>query len=79
MIETVIEVNPDVERIQEMLSGLSRERIKEVSDFIAFLAEKERKHQAFVEETLAAEADPDYVVCNSAKELMEAILNADDD
>ncbi|MBF0520853.1 MAG: hypothetical protein HQK92_14170 [Nitrospirae bacterium] len=79
MIETVTELNPEIERIKEMLPGLSSERIREVSDFIAFLAEKERKHQAFVEETLAAEADPDYVVCNSAKELMEAILNADDD
>ncbi|QWR78106.1 hypothetical protein [Candidatus Magnetomonas plexicatena] len=79
MIDTAIDVNPDVERIHEMLAALSVERIKEASDFIAFLAEKERKHQAFVEETLAAEAEPDYVICNSAEELMEAIFNADDD
>ncbi|QWR78105.1 hypothetical protein [Candidatus Magnetomonas plexicatena] len=74
MIETVIDVNPDVERISEMLAALSVERIKEASDFIAFLAEKERKHQAFVEETLANEKEP-AIRFKTAEEAFNAIFD----
>ncbi|QWR78103.1 hypothetical protein [Candidatus Magnetomonas plexicatena] len=75
MIETAIDVNPDVERIHEMLAALSVERIKEASDFIAFLVEKERKHQAFVEETLAAEQRGEYYTFETVEEAMDAIRN----
>ena len=75
MIETVIDVNPDVERIHEMLTGLSVERIREASDFIAFLAEKERRHKAFVDETLAAEQRGEYYTFETAEEAMDAIRN----
>jgi hypothetical protein len=82
MSETVIEAapkaavtNPDIERINEILPGLSPERVKEIAEFTAFLAEKERKHKIFVEETLAADEDGEYYEFDTAEEAMEGIRN----
>lgn len=86
MSETITETapeaavaNPDIEWISKTLPELSAERIKETADFVSFLIEKEHKHKAFVEETLAVIANPDYITCNTAEEVMNAIRNADDD
>ncbi|MBF0457612.1 MAG: hypothetical protein HQK99_06935 [Nitrospirae bacterium] len=78
-VTTAAVTNPDIERINEILHKLSPERVKEIADFTAFLAEKERKHKAFVEETLAAEQRGEYLIFHTAEEFMDAILNADDD
>lgn len=68
--------NPDIERISEILPGLSAECVKEIADFTAFLAEKERKHKAFVGETLAAEANTERYTFNNSKELIQAALDS---
>ncbi len=82
MSETLIETsheaavtNPDIKRINELLAELSPERVKEAADYIAYLAEKERKHKAFVEETLDIIANPDYLTFDTVEEAMEAIRN----
>ncbi|MBF0564996.1 MAG: hypothetical protein HQK89_07130 [Nitrospirae bacterium] len=82
MSETIIEKppeavvkNPDIERIIEMFPELSPERVKEIADFTAYLAERQRKHKLFVEETLAAEQRGEYYTFNTAEEAMEAIIN----
>ncbi|MBF0463920.1 MAG: hypothetical protein HQK88_01990 [Nitrospirae bacterium] len=67
--------NPDIERIIGMLPELSPERVKEIADFTAYLAERERKHKVFIEETLAAEERGEYYTFNTAEEAMEAIIN----
>ncbi|KWT87640.1 hypothetical protein [Candidatus Magnetominusculus xianensis] len=68
------EKTPDIERIIETLLVLSPERVREAADFIAYLAERERKHKAFVEETLAAEANTEKFVFKNSKELITAAL-----
>lgn len=81
MSETITETapeaavtNPDIQRIIEMLPVLTPERIKEAADFIAFLTEKQRKYQAFVEEILAAEQE-ESLTFDTVEEAMEAIMN----
>lgn len=86
MSETVVETaavassggdavtNPDIKLITGMLPELSPLHIKEAADFISFLAEKERRHKAFVEETLAAEMEP-ALTFNSAQEAFDAIFS----
>ncbi|MBF0518430.1 MAG: hypothetical protein HQK92_01755 [Nitrospirae bacterium] len=68
-------MNPDIERIIDMLPELSPERIKEIADFTAYLAERERKNKVFIEETLAAEERGEYYTFNTAEEAMDAIIN----
>ncbi|MBF0517900.1 MAG: hypothetical protein HQK97_12475 [Nitrospirae bacterium] len=78
MSETIIEAevrNTDIERISEILQRLSPQRVKEAADYIAYLAEKERKHKAFVEETLDIIANPDDLTFDTVDEAMEAIRN----
>ncbi|MBF0458259.1 MAG: hypothetical protein HQK99_10230 [Nitrospirae bacterium] len=67
--------NYDIEHIIDTLPELSPERVREVAAFVDFLAERQRKHKVFVDETLAAIAEPDAIVCNTAEEVMEAIMN----
>ncbi|MBF0459099.1 MAG: hypothetical protein HQK99_14510 [Nitrospirae bacterium] len=79
--ETAV-TNPDVEHIMEILPALSPERIKEASSFIDYLADRERRHKIFVEETLAAEQRIQRGECltfNTAEELMDAIVSFKDD
>ncbi|MBF0320515.1 MAG: hypothetical protein HQL01_12005, partial [Nitrospirae bacterium] len=66
--------NPDIKRINELLAELSPERVREVADFAAYLAERERRHKKFVEETLAAEQEEGYTF-DSVEEAMEFIRN----
>ncbi|MBF0466434.1 MAG: hypothetical protein HQK88_15030 [Nitrospirae bacterium] len=68
--------NPDVERIIEIMPELSPEHIKEAADFIAYLAERERKHKIFVEETLAAAANPEKITFKNSKALIKAALES---
>ncbi|MBF0487880.1 MAG: hypothetical protein HQK98_06940 [Nitrospirae bacterium] len=77
--ETAPEVavtNPDIERINEMLIGLPAERIAEVVSFTAYLADRERRHKIFVEETLASDANPERYVFNNSKALITAALES---
>ncbi|MCG6553671.1 MAG: hypothetical protein L7F77_15205 [Candidatus Magnetominusculus sp. LBB02] len=79
-IESAVK-NPDVEHIIEILPVLSPERIKEAASFIDYLADRERRHKIFVEETLAAEERIQRGECltfNNAEELVDAIVNFDD-
>ncbi|MBF0344555.1 MAG: hypothetical protein HQL06_10145 [Nitrospirae bacterium] len=66
--------NPDVEHIIEILPALSPERIKEAASFIDYLADRERRHKIFVEETLAAEQEEGYTF-DTVEEAMEFIRN----
>ncbi len=66
--------NPDVEHIMEILLALSPELIKEAASFIDYLADRERRHKIFVEETLAAEQEP-MLTFNSAQEAFDAIFS----
>ncbi|MEO5358184.1 MAG: hypothetical protein H7844_12935 [Nitrospirae bacterium YQR-1] len=83
MNETIIETEkpPEItdqqgyiERIDETLRSLSIERLKEVSDFAAYLADKERRHKEFVEETLRFEQEEGYTF-DTVEEAMEFIKN----
>ncbi|MBF0564992.1 MAG: hypothetical protein HQK89_07110 [Nitrospirae bacterium] len=66
----------DIERIIEMLPDLSPERIKEAADFIDYLADREHKHKIFVEETLAAAANPEKFTFKNSKALIKAALES---
>ncbi|WP_420265131.1 hypothetical protein [Candidatus Magnetominusculus dajiuhuensis] len=90
MSETITETalatavtNPDIEHINEMLKDLSPETIAAVVAFIAYQADRERRHKIFVEETLAAAERVErgeYLTFNTADDLVDAIVNfADDD
>ncbi len=68
--------NPDIERITATLPELSPERVKEIAEFTSFLAEKERKHKAFIGECIAAEANPERYVFNNSNELIKAVLES---
>jgi hypothetical protein len=83
MSETIIEKIPeavvdnlDIQRIIGMLPELSPERIKEIADFTAYLAEKEHKHKMFVEETLAAATNPEKLTFKNSKALIKASLES---
>lgn len=67
-----------IDTIREMLSKLSDSALEEVSDFIAFLLEKEHKRKAFIERVLQAEKEP-TIKFNTPEEAMKAILNAPED
>ncbi|MBF0457616.1 MAG: hypothetical protein HQK99_06955 [Nitrospirae bacterium] len=73
---TAAVTNPDIERINGILQVLSPERVKEIADFTAFLAEKERKHKAFVDETLAAEASTERYTFKNSNELIQAAIDS---
>ncbi|WP_420266752.1 hypothetical protein [Candidatus Magnetominusculus dajiuhuensis] len=75
MSETMTANTYDIERINEMLKGLSPETIASIVAFIASQADRERRHNEFVAETLAAEQEPDSIICDTAEEVMEAIRN----
>ncbi|MEO5358505.1 MAG: hypothetical protein H7844_14590 [Nitrospirae bacterium YQR-1] len=83
MNETIIETEkpPEItdqqgyiDRIDDTLRSLSLERLKEVSDFAAYLADKERRHREFVEETLAAAANPERIMFKDSTSLIKAAL-----
>ncbi|MBF0540827.1 MAG: hypothetical protein HQK91_05190 [Nitrospirae bacterium] len=73
-METIIS-NPVISEINNMLQGLSEETLIEINHYVSFMTEKERKHKAFVEETLKIEAESDTVTFNSVDEAMDAIRN----
>ncbi len=63
-----------IDSLKEILGQLSDEKIQEVYDFAAFLAEKERKRRAFVEEVLKAEREIP-IRFESAEEALQAIID----
>ncbi|QWR77175.1 hypothetical protein [Candidatus Magnetomonas plexicatena] len=67
---------PDIEHIIEVLPELPPERVKEAADFIDYLADRERKHKTFVEETLAAAANPEKVTFENSKALIKAAMES---
>jgi hypothetical protein len=68
-----------IAEINEVVSGLSEQSLLEIIHYASYIAEKERKHKAFVEETLRIEAEDDSITCNSVEEFMEVIHNAEED
>ncbi|MBF0516828.1 MAG: hypothetical protein HQK97_06875 [Nitrospirae bacterium] len=58
----------------EMLLELTPERIKEAASFIDYLADRQRRHKIFVEETHAAEQEKGYTF-DTVEEAMEFISN----
>ena len=67
--------NLEIEHINEMLPVLSPERLKEAENFISYLIEKQRRYEACVKETLAAENNEEFYIFDTAKEAMNAIRN----
>ncbi|MBF0337404.1 MAG: hypothetical protein HQL05_06185 [Nitrospirae bacterium] len=62
------------EYIKAATVQLSPESILVLQDFVAFLVEKERKHDAFVQRVLEAEKEP--LICfDSAEEAFNAIFD----
>lgn len=71
-------VTVQIEYIKEMLSRLSEKRLQEVSDFVAFLLEKEQKHKAFVERVLEAEKQP-TIIYESVDDAVRAVFDEMED
>lgn len=63
-----------INNIEDMLKRLTDDKLIEARDFIAFLLEKQRKHEAFVAETLHAEQEP-TVKFDSVDDAINSILN----
>lgn len=68
----------EIEHIKEILPSLSETALHELRAFTDYLADRERRRKALVEQVLKAEREPDSVICNSVKEAMQAILNTPD-
>lgn len=64
----------DIDAIKEMLHRLSEEGIAEVKNFTAFLIERERKRNAFVQRVLRAEQEIP-IRFDSVEEAMKAIID----
>jgi hypothetical protein len=75
-METTID---EIELIKNILSSLPNSALHEVRDFAAYLADRERRRKALVARVLKAEQEPDTVICNSAEEALQAILNYQDE
>jgi hypothetical protein len=69
----------EIEHLKDIVSQLPESAIREVRDFAAYLADRERRRKALVERALKAEQNPDTVECRSPEEFIQAILNAPDD
>jgi rubrerythrin len=65
---------PNIRHIAKVLAELPPECVVKVDRFISDLAEKERIHEAFVEETLAAEKEP-VLRFETAEDAFNAIMN----
>lgn len=63
-----------INNIEDMLKRLPDDKITEARDFIAFLLEKQKKHEAFVAETLQAEQEP-TIKFDSVDDAINGILN----
>ena len=69
----------EIEHLKDILSQLPESAVREVKDFAAYLADRERRRKALVERVLKAEKEHNSVICNSAEEAMQATLNYRDD
>lgn len=74
-VDTLEETDNRVKHIKQALSQLSDQSILVLHEHTAFLLDRERKHKAFIEETLKAERNPDTAIFNTADELIEAALS----
>lgn len=63
-----------INNIEKMLKRLPDDKIIEARDFIAFLLERQKKHEAFVAETLQAEQEP-TVRFDSIDDAINGIMN----
>jgi transcription elongation factor len=63
-----------ISNIEDMLKRLPDDKLFEARDFIAFLLEKQKKHEAFAVETLQAEQEP-TIKFDSIDDAIDAILN----
>ena len=63
-----------IDSLKDILIQLSDEKIQEVYDFAAFLAEREAKRKAFIEETLKAEKEP-TIRYESVEDAVKAIFD----
>ena len=64
-----------IETITEALKELSPPLIDSLYEYVIFLVEKEKKHRAFVKETIEIEVNSDTITFDSVEEAMEAIRN----
>ncbi|MBF0518836.1 MAG: hypothetical protein HQK92_03850 [Nitrospirae bacterium] len=71
----ILDRNETIQRINHLLSGFSVHRLKTALDFVEFLDDRQKRHDAFVAETLHAMANPDYIECETAEEAMDVIRN----
>jgi|GEM_PF-962777 len=69
----------EIEHLKDILSLLPESAVREVKDFAAYLADRERRRKALVERVLKAEKEHNSVICNSVEEAMQAIYNTPDD
>ncbi|RJQ19896.1 MAG: hypothetical protein C4560_05845 [Nitrospiraceae bacterium] len=69
----------EIDHIKEMLPKLSRTALHELRTFTDYLADREKRRKALVDQVLKAEKEHDSVICNTAEEAMHAILDTPDD
>lgn len=65
-----------INKIDDLLSKLSGEKLKEVEDFINFLVEKEKKDRAFEDRVIKASMEPKETF-KSVNDFMKAIDETD--
>jgi hypothetical protein len=69
----------EIDHIKDILYQLPESAVHEVRGFAAYLADRERRRKELVEQVLKAEQEHDSIICNSAEDAMQAILNAPED
>jgi len=62
----------EIAQLEEMLPKLSKKGVGEVRDFVGFLLEKEKKHNAFVKRALKSRKEPS-IEFSSVSSLMKSI------
>jgi hypothetical protein len=65
-----------INNIEDLLSKLSDEKLKEVEDFISFLIEKEKRHRAFEDRVIKASKGPTETF-ESVDDFMKAVDEED--
>ncbi len=69
----------EMDHIKEMLPILPEPALHELRAFADYLADREKRRKYLISSVLKAEQEHDSIICNSAKEAVQAILNTPDD